>query len=78
MGGCEVIAHGCSGYCKMHCSMHQEARIKEFRATKAQLMAAPEQCSNTCRKMAVQVLRLHHCLSHEGASNGDVAGQKSR
>ncbi|MCI34446.1 hypothetical protein A2U01_0055666 [Trifolium medium] len=62
----------------MHCSMHQAARIKEFRATKAQLMAAPEQSSYTCLKMAASVLRTQHCLSHEGESNGDVAGQKSR
>ncbi|MCI59102.1 hypothetical protein A2U01_0080357 [Trifolium medium] len=57
--------------------MHQEARIEEFRATKVQLVA-PEQSSHTCLKMAAPVLRLQHCLSHEGASNGDVAGQKSR
>jgi len=27
--------------------------------------------------MAAQRLRLRHCLSYVGASNGDVAGQKS-
>jgi hypothetical protein len=35
---------------------------EEFRATKVQLMVAPEQSSHACLKMAAPVLRTQHCL----------------
>lgn len=38
----------------------------------------PEQSRHTWLKVAVQRLRLQCCLSHVGASNGDVAGQKNQ